>query len=264
MIESNREEYIIKLENKIKELDSSLKKKNQDFTNAQKEINVFLSNLTHNLKNPLGTIYSFSEMILEGQKNFQFGKTEKYLNVIHNSSKFSIKLLNEFVYYSKIISHEFSLERTKVDFVSIIKKVLKKHESILEEKQISIKINVSPVNVYLYLDESIISRAIENTINNAIRYSAEGSEVIVEVFEKKNELILIVEDKGIGISEENLPKIFNEFFVVNTYSENKEKCIGLGLSISKKIIELHNGIIKVESEENKGTKLMISLPISVD
>ena len=76
MIESNREEYIIKLENKIKELDSSLKKKNQDFTNAQKEINVFLSNLTHNLKNPLGTIYSFSEMILEGQKNFQFGKTE--------------------------------------------------------------------------------------------------------------------------------------------------------------------------------------------
>ena len=264
MIENKREEYIKELENKIIELDSSLKKNKEAFTNVQKETSVFLSNLTHNLKNPLGTIYSFSEMILEEHKNFQFQKTEKYLNIIHNSSKFSIKLLNEFVYYSKIISEEFSLERSKVDFIKIIKDIIRKYESELQEKRISLKANIPSKSLYMSLDENIAYKAIENIVNNAIRYSLDGSEIIIEIFEKNDEVIVIVKDRGIGISEDNLPKIFIEFFVVNTYSEDKERCIGLGLTISKRIVELHKGIIKVVSEENIGTKLIISLPITVD
>ena len=97
-------------------------------------------------------------------------------------------------------------------------------------------------------------------IHNALRFSPNNSTIKVEVVENDKHIETIITDEGIGISESDLVNVFNEFYVVNTYSEDKEKCIGLGLSIAEIIVENHKGTITVDSELNKGTCFKLSLP----
>ena len=99
-----------------------------------------------------------------------------------------------------------------------------------------------------------------NVLDNAIRYSPENTAIQISVFENKNEINVIIADQGIGIEENHLPFIFNDFFVVNTYSNDTKKCIGLGLPITKRILAMHNGTITTESQIGKGSIFTITLP----
>jgi len=253
-------DYINELEGKIVDLSLRLKSKKNELNTAKESNKKIIGKLVHNLKNPIGVVYSFSDMILEDIEDYSREKLEKHVQVMHTSAKFSIQLLNAIATYSQLQSQSLGNTRTSRNYIDLVQNVLNEFNVIAIEKNIKIEQNFPATPIILTLVEAEISLAIKNIMNNAFRYSNENSTIKIEIKDNKDSIETIIIDEGIGISEENLPLIMNEFFVVNTYSRDKQKCIGLGLAITNKIIKNHHGKISIVSNLNIGTNVSFSLP----
>lgn len=257
-IDKESEEYIQNLEEKIVELSLKLKQKNNQLITANKENQKVLGKLTHNLKNPIGVISSFSEMMLEDLEDYTPEKLTKYLGAINNSAKFSINFLISISKYTQVKSSEFELNLEKVNLIELIENVISKLTKKAEAKNITILKNYSENELFQNIDVSEMGVALYNIIDNAIRYSLENTTITITINQNNDKIEIICSDKGIGISEDNLPHIFEPFFVVNTYDNEKNKCIGLGLTIAKLIVEKHSGALRVNSRLNEGSEFRIS------
>jgi signal transduction histidine kinase len=256
-IDKESEKYIQNLEEKIVELSLKLKQKNYQLKSSNKENQKVLGKLTHNLKNPIGVISSFSEMMLENLEEFTPEKLSKFLSAINNSAKFSLNFLNSIVKYTQVISLEFVLNLEKVNLIELVDKVVNKLTNQAENKNIGIIKNYDKNELFLNIDPFEMEIALHNILHNAIRYSSGNSSISIAINENNDKIEMVFLDKGMGISEDDLPHIFEPFFVVNTYDDEKNKCIGLGLKICKTILEKHEGILEVKSVLNQGTVFKI-------
>lgn len=260
MASKESEEYINDLEEKIVDLSLRLKSKTNELNSVYQTNKELLSKLTHNLKNPIGVIFSFSEMILGDVENYSSEKLEKHLQIIRNSAEFSIQLLNEINKLSRLQSPNIVFSLKVRNYSELLNKLVNQFKAIASKKNITIIKDFPSTDVFFKFDDIEITQAINNIVNNALRYSKENTTITITITENENIVETVITDEGIGISEEDLPNVLNNFFVVNTYSEDKQKCIGLGLSIANKIIQLHKGKISVASILNKGTSFKIILP----
>lgn len=260
--EKNSKEYIQQLEEKIIDLSLKLKSKAGEIKAAEESTTKILGKLTHNLKNPVGVIFSFSEMMLEDLEEYSIEKLEKHLQIIKNSAIFSLALLDTISKYSRVQSPNFVLKTQRRNYTELLSALLNEYKLQTFKKNIGLEINFPPNDIFLIIDEAEITQALNVVLNNALRYSKENSTITVSVSEQKNKTETTITDEGIGISETDLPHIFEEFYVINTYSEDKQKCIGLGLAIAKKIVEHHKGEISVSSTLEKGSCFKIILPNS--
>ncbi len=256
----NQQEYIADLEEKVVELSLKLKSKNIEIREQAELNSLVFKKLVHNLKNPVGIAFSFSEMMLQDFRNYTEEKQEKHLTIIKNSSKFSIDLLNSFAQYTRYQLVDLVFNFSHHNVVEIIKNCIAALEPLANEKQCSIIATLPIDAVKVYCDKTELGTALTNIIHNAIRYSNESSEISIQLRDLKSTIEIEVKDQGIGISEENLPQICKEFFVINTYSADTKKCIGLGLTIADKIVKLHEGKISFESNLNEGTNVLVTLP----
>jgi signal transduction histidine kinase len=256
----NSQKYITELEEKIVELSLKLRQKSNELKSIEQSNKELIGTLIHNLKNPIGIVYSFSDIILDSIDNYSVEKLEKHINLINNSASYSIKLLNDFGLYNELKSPNFESEKT--NYIEIINKVISNFNEIALKQHITLVKNISSSNIYLNVNTEKISVALGNIICNALRFSNENSKVTIKVIENSETVDTIISDEGIGISESDLPSIFKAFFVVNTYSSNKQKCTGLGFPIAKKIIEYSGGKISIKSKINLGTTVKISLPLN--
>jgi len=259
-IKRKSEEYISELEDKIVTLSLKLRNKTNELNSVNEVNKKTIGKLVHNLKNPIGVVYSFSDMIIEDVEDYTTEKLEKHLQVIKNSAEFSLQFLNSIAKYSQLQSPDLKYDLKTLNYINIVTNVIAEFNSIAEEKNIRIETDLPESLPFLQVDEAEISLAIKNIINNAFRYSNEKSTIKITIKENLNTVETIINDEGIGISEENLPYISTNFFVVNTYSEDKQKCIGLGLSIANKIVEHHKGKILITSVLHKGSSIKILLP----
>jgi len=259
-IDKKSKEYISELEEKIVELSLKLKSKTNELNSLNESNKKIIGKLIHNLKNPIGVIFSFSEMMLEDFQDYSSEKMEKHLQIIKNSAGFSIQLLNIIAKYSQLQSPDLELNFKRLNYIELLNTIINEFGVLAEEKKIAIKRNFTENAIFLKVDEEEISLVIRNIMSNAVRYSNENSTITITVTETNNSVETVITDEGIGISEGNLSAIFNEFYVVNTYSSDKQKCIGLGLPIARKIIQLHKGEISVKSNINKGSSFKITLP----
>lgn len=258
--DKNTAAYIEELEDKIMELNFKLKNTSTALSSAGETHRQTIRKLAHNLKNPVGIIYSFSGMILEDSKNYTTEKLEKHLTIINNSAEFSMQLLNKFAKYSSLQSLDLSFNFKKIDYIDLLNNVINQLQDAILEKSITIIKEFDTDEIFLVLDEVEISLAMSNILGNAIRYSNEDATITISVIEKSENVETVISDEGIGISEKDLPFILNEFHVVNTYSKDGQKCIGLGLTIANKIVELHKGKITVSSTVGKGSNFKMILP----
>lgn len=253
------QKYISELEEKVVELSLKLKNRSNELKSLEHSNNKLIGKLIHNLKNPIGIVYSFSDIILDSIDNYPAEKLEKHLNVINNSASYSIKLLNDFGLFNELKSPSFENEKT--NYIDILNNVIENFNEIAFKKNISLVKNISNPIINLNVNTDKISVALSNLISNALRFSNENSTITIEVIENSKTVDTIISDQGIGISEGDIFSVFNELFVVNTYSNDKQKCIGLGLPIAKKIIEHYGGKISIKSIIHKGSTVKISLPI---
>lgn len=250
--------YLNNLEDKIVELSLKLKAKENELNTHKMGELLLLKNFTHNLKNPIGNIMSFSDMILMSGEKISSEKQHKYLDIIQNASNFSMSLINTFSEYFILKNSNEILEKSTINVHQIILDEVDILKSWASERDITVEIKKTKESIYLNTNEKGIRKIVTNLIHNAIRFSKDNSRIFIELTQDEDTIEIKIIDQGIGISEVNLSKIFNEFFVCNTYDLYKIKCIGLGLSTSKTLTESLNGKLKVKSELNKGTLVLLN------
>ncbi len=253
--------YIQELEEKIIDLSLQLKAQSSLISETEAKQHKLISTLTHNLKNPISTNYSFSEMILENAPNYTPDKLEKHVQIIKESSQFAIELLNSFVTFQQLNSTTFNYNFKLNNYTEILnaavkdlKKNSKKNIDILVE-------DLAKGPILINIDAEKITLALKQILLNALRFSKKNSKIKIVIETNNSAVLTTIIDEGIGICKNDISEIFDAFFVVNTYDLDKQKCIGLGLTIVKKIITKHNGDISVKSELNKGSIVKITLPL---
>ncbi|GAB4294609.1 MAG: hypothetical protein Kow0068_19410 [Marinilabiliales bacterium] len=240
---------------------TELEIKNQELIKLNEQKNKFLGIAAHDLRNPIGVIQSFSELLLDTINEDDIDKKKELLEYIYEGSKAAIDLLNELLDISKIESGLLELQIVKDNYVDFVTKNISINKIYAQKKNISLKLDIKSKIPEFPFDRTRIEQVLNNLISNAIKYSYPISSVTVRVSKKDNSVLTEVIDEGQGIPEKDFHKIFQEFGKTSVKATAGERSTGLGLAISKKIVESHNGKIGFKSTVGKGSVFFFELPI---
>lgn len=226
----------------------------------------FFAKVSHELKTPLNLILTSLHML---NKKFAAMNIDedfngnRYIRLIKQNSYRLLRLVNNIIDLTKIDSNTFELNIANVDIVKIMKEIIDSTSDYVENKNRNFTFNCHIDKRVIACDPFNIERIMLNLISNAVKFTDENDYIIIEIDEDKMEehIIITVEDTGIGIKKEKLNMIFEQFRQVDESFTRNNEGSGIGLSIVKSIVELHDGDILVESEFGEGTKFTISLPI---
>ncbi len=264
--------------NKMKQLDKLVNRKTRELNNemeknkilfdrlleAERSKNNYFINLSHELRTPLNVINSIEQLIssfCKSDKELTKDKLENYMDIMKNNTDRLLNLINNIIDTSKIENGKYKLNKCENNIVYLVE------EAILTLKE-SIESSGKELIFDTYVEEKIINcdkydieRCIINLVGNAQKFTPTGGSISVNIEDLNDFVRITVEDTGIGIDKQYHDIIFDRFNqIVDEHGENKGGS-GLGLTITKHIIDLHGGNIYVESEKNKGTKFIINLPI---
>ncbi|WP_456273783.1 two-component system histidine kinase PnpS [Bacillus sp. AK031] len=217
----------------------------------------FVANVSHELRTPITSIKGFSETLLDGAMNDKEALTT-FLTIILNESDRLQSLITDLLDLSKMEKQGFELNIGNYDIAGILKEVVAILEKKPEKKDIDLILDV-PESAFAEVDSFRLKQVFINLIGNAMIYTPENGRVSVELFQTETTVVVEIEDNGIGIEEEEIPRIFERFYRVDKARSRDSGGTGLGLAIVKHLIEAHKGYIGVESRVNEGTKFTVTL-----
>ncbi len=216
----------------------------------------FVVNVTHELRTPLTAIKGFVETLEEeGDK-----KKQNYLRIIKRNTDRLIRIVEDLLSLTELEEKEFPLEREEVNLKELAENVLKIFEQEAKEKDLYLKLLADEKLPLVRADSFRLEQMFVNLLDNGLKYTEKGG-VTVDLKWKEGEVIIEVQDTGIGIAAEHLPRIFERFYTVDKARSRKLGGTGLGLSIVKHIVLLHGGKIQVKSDLGLGTKFTVTLPV---
>lgn len=230
-----------------------------DITNLEKMKTNFVSSLSHEIKTPLTSIIMGASLLEEVNELNKNKTVENIISTINEDSQKLLSLINNFLRISQITSDESLLNKEIFDMNNLIQCCVTEFSNIANSKAISIIFNSTLTDAKYYGDEEKIGWVINNLLSNGIKFSNENSKIYVNLRAIQSSIEITITDEGIGISDENLPKLFSKFFRAN---ENISGT-GLGLSLSKQILDIHNGLISCESKLDIGTTFKVILHRSI-
>jgi len=219
----------------------------------------FINTVSHELRTPLSITKEAISLILEkatGEINDQQGEI---LGIAKNNVERLARIINGLLDVSRIEAGKVELRKQDVDLQALVREIVQGFEGKVKEKGLELRLDLPEESIRVYADEDKLSQIFTNLIDNAVKFTAEGT---IQVFAAQGakEIVCRVRDTGIGITPEDLPKIFDKFTQFGRKDGPGEKGTGLGLSIVKGLVEVHGGEVRVESELGRGTSLTFSLP----
>ncbi|MDP2385735.1 MAG: HAMP domain-containing sensor histidine kinase [Bacteroidota bacterium] len=233
----------------------------------------FLNNMTHEFKTPLTNIALAGKMIAKDSNlktrlpGGQEDKIKYYSEIILEENEKLRLQVEQVLSMTALERGEIPVHKTELDFHQLIHDSIKSISVQIENKQGDLKLDLAADKFMVMGDKTHLTNALCNLIDNSIKYSKEKPEITIQTFNKEQNLIIIVSDKGIGIEKEHYKKVFDKFFRVPTGDVHDVKGFGLGLAYIKKIVELHSGTIELQSEKTTdlptgqaGTTFIIALP----
>jgi two-component system phosphate regulon sensor histidine kinase PhoR len=220
----------------------------------------FVANVSHELRTPISSIKGYAETLLEGALNDK-NNAREFVNIIYQDSNRLASLINDLLDLSKIESGKMKMLFKLFKPELLIKKAATIIENQAKAKSIEIKLDVSGSLPEVKVDESRFLQIMINLLDNAVKYSPEGGKVIICAKAKEGYLQIDISDTGIGISESDLPRIFERFYRVDKARSRELGGTGLGLSIVKHIVQAHGGQVWVKSESGHGSTFSFTIPL---
>lgn len=223
----------------------------------------FLTMLSHELRAPLNAIYGWTQVLQNGE--FDKDKVEEALVVIDRNVRLQSALIEDLLDVSRIITNKMKLEPSVVSITSSVQKAIKAIRPSAENKNLTIKLKIDTDADEVFGDKNRLRQIIDNIFTNAVKFTPEGGEIIVDIIRDGDKLKLSVEDNGIGINPEMLPYIFDRFSQGDGGSKRKYGGLGLGLAIVKHLVDLHDGNVSAYSDgDGKGARFTVEFPLVTD
>jgi signal transduction histidine kinase len=222
----------------------------------------FLANMSHELRTPLNAIIGFSEMIGTEVLGPGLPRYREYATDIHGAGKHLLSLINDILDLSKAEAGKLELHAEPVELAGLIQECARLIEGRATEQKLRIALDVAALPL-LFVDRLRIKQILLNLLSNAVKFTPEGGVVSVEAGrDTTGRVVVCVRDTGIGIAPEMIPLAFEPFRQIDSALSQKYEGTGLGLPLVKKLIELHEGEVRLESISGKGTSVFISFPAS--
>ena len=246
-----------------KQYAADLKKAAELAKSANEAKTRFLFNMSHDIRTPMNAIIGFSGLLEKNLQNEE--KAKEYLGKICSSGNLLMTIINQILEIARIESGTIALQLKAEDINAVFHTVNTVFEEDIRKKNLQYSADLDVYHTFIFCDRVKLQEIMLNIISNAIKYTSDGHAVHVKIYEKDSEnprkarFIFTCEDTGIGMSEEYLPHIFEEFSREHTTTENKVAGTGLGLPIVKSMIELMGGSIQVESTQGVGTKFTVDI-----
>ena len=218
----------------------------------------FFTNISHEFRTPLTLILGPVKQIVEKLSD---GKMKDELSIVHKNANKLLGLVNQLMDISKLESGNMKLRTSLVNFISLVKALTLSFTSYAERKRIILKFNSTENEVIIYIDKDKIEKIITNILSNAFKFTPEGGRIEVTLAKDDKYVNTIISDTGIGIPKAKMSKIFDRFYQVDGSHTREQEGTGIGLALTKELVELHKGKIEVESEESKGTTFTVRIPL---
>mgnify|MGYP001311464369 FL=1 len=220
----------------------------------------FINNMTHEFKTPIATIKLALDAINNDKIKNDLAKREKYLKMIRDENERMNSQVENVLRISQLERKENILKKSFCDIHDIIKKAISHLDLLLKDRNVDVSINLLAVNSKIELSKENFFNVFVNILENAIKYSNVNPKISIESYDLKGFLLIQINDNGMGMNSNVKDKIFQKFYRETKGDIHNVKGHGLGLSYVKKILDLHNGTIYVDSELGKGSTFSISLP----
>jgi signal transduction histidine kinase len=234
--------------------------KSRELELANRHKSEFLANMSHELRTPLNAIIGFSDVLLTRMFGELDAKQEEYLNDILSSGKHLLDLINDILDLSKVEAGRMELEPSEFSLTEAVRNSVTMVRERAANHGIAISYAVSPEAGEVEADERKVKQVLFNLLSNAVKFTPDGGQVSVKAWREGEDVWVAVADTGVGIAAGDLELIFEEFRQVGDSAGRTHEGTGLGLTLTKKLVELHGGRISVESEPGKGSTFMFTLP----
>lgn len=251
---------LIEITNSIQDMDNKIKENLNQLEKEKKVRQDFFANASHELKTPLTSIMGYSEL-LRTNTITDPNQRQKCLDNIHKEANHMSRLVNDILMVSKLESEDYKSQPTYVRLNESLQRVLDRLKVQAEKMNITFEIDCEDLLVYASKDH--ISTILENLISNAIKYNVYDGTVQISCFKKGKNALIKVSDTGIGISKKDQERVFQRFYRVDKQRSKVVSGTGLGLSIVKHLVQFYQGTIYLQSQEQKGTTITLSIPIAI-
>jgi two-component system phosphate regulon sensor histidine kinase PhoR len=221
----------------------------------------FVANVSHELRTPIASIKGYAETLLEGALEDK-DNAKEFISIIYHDSNRLATLINDLLDLSKIESGKMKMSFVALDPVSLIKSAVKVIENQAKAKSIALKFDIPTSLPKIMVDETRFSQVMINLLDNAIKYSSERGSTTISAKIVDNALQIDISDTGLGISEKDLPRIFERFYRVDKARSRELGGTGLGLSIVKHVVQAHGGQVWVKSELGLGSTFSFTIPLA--
>ncbi len=222
--------------------------------------NRFFANISHELRTPLTLLLSPLESMLHGRSQQFDEPTRNLLSIMHANGMRLLKLINDLLDLVRLESGRMEVKREPLEMSAFVRGLVGAAQQMADIKGLKLETHVQPELGALLVDRDKLEKTVLNLLFNALKFTPAGGSVILRVFREGDKVVLTVTDTGVGISEKNLPFVFDRFWQADNSSKRKYQGVGIGLSLVKELTEIQGGTVSVKSQEGKGTVFTVNLP----